>query len=626
MIGKNGKKTSMSETFNTDIIILFDSSSNLKQLKNFPKNVLVITFDYESHKLLSQKNIPHKISDDFISKSDLLNIHWNSMELSKWYDDPTISKLFDYNGINLGKLFYVEFHYFLVPFLKKFVEFLEINKKYPNSNFFASYSLFQIAREFISSVKIFEQDNQKQDSFLYDFIKFQLTDSVTINIHRKSYFKIKKISELIIPFFLKNMKLQNQQKSVLLVEFDPIRYEKLFKLSTNYALNLILYNRRRPTIWNRKSYSLIKNSNCTVATYQNIVNKKIEELIKNEQRSINKKLQELWNDEKFFKSFFTIYNYSFWNIIKSYFMNLCHKRILEAIQEIIVTKQLLKKIKTSCVLVWSENGFNEQIAIKLAKKNGIKVVLIQHGMYSETEIEYTTNEFLGVIPNESNKVIVWGKETQQYMTNHGFFAKTETLGSVSYDKIFDRRTKLNSEDFILLATSSPVKNEVFDLTIKTRQNYENTIKKICKIVSNHNKKLIIKLHPFQEEIDISNIAKETDSTISVIKSGDILSLIERCKIFLIIDHSTTILEAQILKKPVISILVKERISKSPPIFNSQSCVVTTVDDFEKSFNKVLNDINYRQQIIEKGNNFVNNYILNQGKAAQEILSFLENYD
>src|SRR3989344_8164585 len=223
-------------------------------------------------------------------------------------------------------------------------------------------------------------------------------------------------------------------------------------------------------------------------------------------------------------------------------MKLCKKRISEGIYEIEITKQLFKKNKFSCILVWSESGFNEQIVIKLAKKENIKIVLLQHGFYWETIENQKSNEFEGILPIESDKLLVWGEISKHYAIECGFSDKTETTGSLIYDAIFDRRSKISSrkEDFILLATSSPVKNEVFDLTVKTMQNYERAIETICKTILKLNKKLVIKLHPFQEELDITPIVKKFGDKIITRKVGDILPLIESCEVFLTIDYSTTI--------------------------------------------------------------------------------------
>ena len=53
-------------------IILVDSTSNFENIKNsFKKenNLSVISFDYKSHKKLENQNIPHQISDDYITDS-----------------------------------------------------------------------------------------------------------------------------------------------------------------------------------------------------------------------------------------------------------------------------------------------------------------------------------------------------------------------------------------------------------------------------------------------------------------------------------------------------------------------------------------------------------------------------
>ena len=158
------------------------------------------------------------------------------------------------------------------------------------------------------------------------------------------------------------------------------------------------------------------------------------------------------------------------------------------------------------------------------------------------------------------------------------------------------------------------------------QNYERAIETICKTILKLNKKLVIKLHPFQEELDITPIVKKFGDKIITRKVGDILPLIESCEVFLTIDYSTTILEAQILEKPVISILVKDRLTtQTPPVFSSNSCLTTTIEDFEHTIKKILNDSNLKIKLIENGKKFVNNYLLNQGTAVNKTLQFLEKY-
>ena len=550
---------------------------------------------------------------------------WN---FSTWSDKSEISKELIYENVNLGKLFYIEFHHFLVPIIKKFVEVIKIFNKYQGSSFFISSTLYNIAKQIIPSVNLLDKKQKQHDYFLYDSIKFQFTDAFGVKIPRKYYLQLKKISELALNTLLKENNPKTNSKSILLVEFDPTSYENFFKTSKYFKTELLLFNRRKPVVWNKKSFSIIKNSNCRIVSLNNFINGDILQKIKTIQFLFEKKINN-FEDNDFFKTFFSIGNFTFWNVIKRDFLNLCKKRIFEAIHEIEYAKKLFEQHKISCILVWSESGFNEQIVIRLAKEKKIPVILIQHGLYWETLENRTSDEFEGLFPNESNKFLVWGKITKKHATDCGYSQKTENLGSLIHDKIFDLKNKIsgNKQNYILLATSSPATNEAYDLTVKTLENYEKTVETICKIVLQMNKKLIIKLHPFQEEQDIKPIVKKINKKIIVKKVGSILPLIVSCEIFLTIDHSTTMLEALILDKPVISIQVKDhRLEHLPPIFASNACIQTTIENFQTSLTNILLDSDLRENIIKNGQKFVENYLSHPGNSVQKTLQFLEEYE
>ena len=54
-------------------IILFDSSATLQDIQSILKNQKIITFDYESHKLLLENGISHEISEDYVEEKILNN-------------------------------------------------------------------------------------------------------------------------------------------------------------------------------------------------------------------------------------------------------------------------------------------------------------------------------------------------------------------------------------------------------------------------------------------------------------------------------------------------------------------------------------------------------------------------
>ena len=461
---------------------------------------------------------------------------------------------------------------------------------------------------------------------MYDSVKFHITNSLSIKIPKKSYLKLKNISEqALLKILGNNINRKNQKKHTLLIEFDPIKYKKLFQLSAKQNVQLILFNRRRPYVWNKESYSIIKNSNCLIANYLNVENKKMEKSVELGKEQLKNKLDSLFEHDETFNTFFSIRKHSFWKAIKPDFVKLCKKRVLEAVQEIEMSDEVIKNSGASSIIVLSENGFNEQIILQLAKKHNIDVLLLQHGMYLETLELKESNIFLGGdFPILSSKFLTWGTHTKNYAKKCGFSKKTHVIGSPAHDTLFKNNSdnSLVNDGFILLATSSPQQNQIFDLTINNLEIYEKTIKDVCKIAAKLKKQLIIKLHPFQEEQDIKKMVAGLGEQITLTNRGNIEDLIKSCDIFLVNDFSTTMLDAMIIGKPVIAIQTKNRhMKEKPKIFTTGCCVECNINTLEKEIKEIL-DTNKRERMIEKGNEYVKKSVSNQGNSSEKLLELL----
>lgn len=587
----------------------------LKKTKN-DTNPIIITFDYASHKILVDNKIEHDLSDNFLTNNDINKIQQNSYDLMKWYEHQTISALLEYEGINIGRLFYVEFHYFLLPFLKKFTELTKIYEQYNEKHFIATFDLYDISKLLNSNTLPFDNDN-KQENFLYDFIKLPVTNSFSFSIRRSHYQYLKKISEKII---LKIVGEQHIPKhAILLSEFDPIRYESLLSSSLEFDVNFVLFNRRRPAIWNFKSYSIIRKSKISIATDHNLVNSHLITVIRDKQQEFIVKLGLLWEKDDYFRKFFSTES-SFWDIIKPIFKNLCEKRALEAIQEIEISKEILLKHKIRCVIIWSESGFNEQIIINLAKKLSIKTVLLQHGIIVDEPQAFTSNKFSGILPILSDKYVVWGETVKEYAITCGVpKEKIHVLGNPSYDKI--KQNHIPEKNTILLAVTAPRKIHVKGYLVKELEDYEKLIESICKIIYANNKKLIIKMHPFQDEHDITGIVKKINPSIKIVKRGNILSALESCESLISVSVSSAIFETQLVEKPVLSLQVSYDIG-TPHILRTDSCLRTTIEELSDTIRN-LDDKKYKNNVVENASKLLPQNLSHIGRASEEFLLFLK---
>ena len=618
----------MSSLHKEQNIVLFESSTNLKNIEKFisKNDSIIITFDYKSHELLTLRKVSHKVSDSFLDEKDIRFLQKETYRLTKWFETK-VSDSITYDNINLGELFYIDFYFILLPIMKKFFEVMRIIKKYPNARFFASSDHYDIIKQFSQSV-ISLGGKKLSTRFYLDMIsnRFEIGGkNFTINLSKKRYNSLKKLSEKIM--IKKIQKMNPSKKTILFTEFDPLRYSKIFSPELRDTSNILLYNRRRPTIWNLQSLSILKKSGCGIISEDNLMDKTLSSSIKKNSELSENFIQSLLDHEDFLESFFSINEISFWSSIRSSFIQLCKIRFKNALSEIMLAKKLFEKFTPSAVIVLSEMGFQEQILIQVAKKFQTSVILLQHGINFDDKAAFEANQFLGVIPNHSDKIAVWGQVDKKYLEECKIpLKKIQIIGNPYFDKLFEENNQTLAENkgFVLLAAQSPnVGSFVIDAEIKTMEKYLEAIRTICKTVLKTDKELVIKLHPDPSELDITPFVKKIDPKIRVIKAGSISDLIRTCDTLVTIDISTVTLEAQIFEKPVISVSVKNYNigDDNCSFFKSKSCIRTELQNFDMNFNRLLQDQEFKHETINRGKKYVNDCLSNQGNASRKLLEF-----
>jgi len=603
-----------------------DSSTNIEDLKKIiqENDFLVITFDIESHQKLNNNNINHILSDNFLNDDELDHIQTKCYSFAKWAECSNINPLFQYEGFNLGNFFYQEVFIFLIPFLKKLMELKKIIQKYFNGVFYSSGILKQIVELLDFSCNTITEQKFELNIFQNDHINLQ-NNFFGLKISRKNYLEFKQLMEKIISIFLKPHDISTN--NILISEFNTTKYGSLFKKLSENNLNPIFYGRKRPAIWNLNSFSIIKNSKTSIITKNELNNEKITNKIFTDRIKITSQITEIFEKNDFFIEYFSIDNTSFWKIIKPFIFELSKRRINEAIEEINLVKSLLEKTKPKCILVLSESSYTDQFLISQAKTIKIPVILLQHGLGIQGGPESNIiNEFTGSMPILSNKFLVWGNATETYAKQFGVSEKNiHRLGSSTHDKLFTNLKKNTTlkNDFILITAGSASTNHIKDYSISTHEEYEHTLKEICKSILKTKKKIIIKMHPYVDGKIERDIVKKIDPTIQVITKGNISSLIESCELMITLAVTSATLDAQILEKPVIRLPLKEWWGP-PDTYRTSPGLTVQVEEFEVVFNKILNDSIFRQQVIDNGKIFVNDCLVNQGSSAKSIAEFLKN--
>ena len=618
---------------NSEFVILFDSISDLDDLVEMSsKNIsTIISFDYDTHKILKDKKINHEISDNYLTKKDLRIIQKTAYSISEWFNSDKISKYIYYNGINLGSLIQDELINILVNYIKKVFELYKISKQFNDSTFVSSYSCHEIMKNFSKNIMKFKNskmENLEQLPLDSTSVKMKIgtkSHSMEFRIPKNVFTRLKNISEKPSKFLLpKNHSFDENSKNILVIEFNTIRYQTFFEQISNSNLNFIIYNRRSPAFWNAQSYNLIKQSGCIIETQNSLYDTNLKKMISDGKIQTKSKLLDFFSTEDFFESFFSFDGISFWSSFKAFFSNYFIKRALEFIEEIELLKKLMEKYTFSSILILSEAGSNERIALQLASQKEIPVCLLQHGINYDTREGYDMNIAQGGLPVKSNHYLCWGKINENYCKSLRIKPeKIHVIGSPVFDKVRFDEQNFSKNDCVLFATAGPTKEDASDLTIEIIEKYMNAIKKICQLVTKHNKKLIIKTHPSPDELNPSFIAKQINSKIKVIKEGNISPLIRSCDLMIVTDLTSPILDAHILERPVILLSVKDNGWGIPTAFKNNSCLVTDLEKLDDDLKSVLNNERVRNQLIINGTKSSKEYLSYQNNGSKELIKFLE---
>ena len=607
-------------------IIFVDSLTSINEVKNFfdKENIKIITFDYSSHVELTEKNIEHEISEVYLTE-DIGKLQRQCYEFLNWYDLDIIKKNIKFFNVNISKLYNDQLIHPIVKILKKFSEIKVIIKKFPNLEYFASGDLFLISKLLIRS--IFEIQNSKKNEFYFDKIDIGTNigkTNIKFSISTSSYKKIKKTSEKLLEIILKNQNKNLSKKNTLLVELNTKYFKNFFLESKNQNKNILYYGIRRPGIWDLESFKIIKNSQCGIITPDIINNTTLAEY-KKKISDIREKFLNILNSNKELNDFFAIDNISIISVISPIIEILIINRLDEIFFEILLAKQMFENFSIDSVVVISEIGMTEQIVIQLANQKNIPILHLQEGLHIDTPEAYENSKSQSVFLESASKYIAWGKFDKENEITNGKVSSNDIieLGSPRFSELNFLESK-NSEEFVLLATMAPQIEEINGIDVRNLEKYLKSILKICEIITNEKMKLVIKLHPTVDILNISKIIQKKFPKIQVIQKGDINPLIRKCSTLIVTGHSTVIIQAQILQKPVISIPLIDYNWGNPSVYKEKSCLLIKVEQLTVNLKKITNDPLFKKELINRGNEFINNCFKNRNESSKLIWNYIKN--
>jgi len=600
-----------------------------------PIKTKIISFDYEAHKKLEGLGIKHFFVEEYITEKDEINIDNKTVELTTgWYLHSELKKYLKYNEVNVGSLLEIELIWYFFEYLKRMIGIIRvIEKEKPKKIFavFLSDCIESVCKD--KKIEIIKHKSKKKIELFFDSVEIPIGirgKIISIKISRKNFLRIKKILSALVNTVYRtkpNLHDLKTKKTILLSDYNPMSYTELLEELSNSKHNVFLLNQRRPAIWNFKSLQIIKNSKCKIIELNDFSNKKTELKIQSEINIVKIELKNLWNKNNIFNEIFSIEGYSFWNAIKENFSNLITVRFIESIERFILLNELFKNQNISCILEWAHVGLEDKMMISIANKEKIPNMFLQHGLYIQNVKFDKYIPILPILPSNGSKHIVWGEILQEFIIKKG--VKQEDIimiGSPRHDKFFNKQHRKNSNQ-ILLAANGLFHNNCQGADTRAFIRMENFVRKILETIKRYpDKKIIIKLHPGKVSFDIKPLIQEIDPTIQVYQNENIMDLLEDCDSMISLNYSTAILDAMVLQKPTLVLLPEnQNFENEIPILTGAVLVTSDENQIESRINDLLYNKEIRNELVRKANNFVNDYITNQGNASEQLAEILENY-
>ena len=273
-------------------------------------------------------------------------------------------------------------------------------------------------------------------------------------------------------------------------------------------------------------------------------------------------------------------------------------------------------------------AFEEKIAVHIAKKYKIPIFLLQHGTSPLNKKWEKYHSLIPYFPPEGVKSLTWGNPMKKFIVKNGFSSEEIiTLGSPRHDKFFNEPQNLENDQTILIAANGFMEYNFAGNDTRSYEYLEEYIKKICQVIKKKsNKKIVVKLHPGQFYYDIKPVIQKIDSSIPILQNQNIVDSIKSCDVMISLNYSTAALDAMILQKPTLTVLPENQgYDKEDMITMGATLYEPDLTKIESLLTNLLENEKFKQELIQKGNDFVEYYLTNHGTSSREISTFLSDF-
>ncbi|MBX4265968.1 CDP-glycerol glycerophosphotransferase family protein [Clostridium estertheticum] len=306
------------------------------------------------------------------------------------------------------------------------------------------------------------------------------------------------------------------------------------------------------------------------------------------------------------------------SIFLDFVMKDLRKSYISYLHEFLVAEKLINKFKIKKCLVAGE-GDRGRCFIAAGNKLNVDTYAIQHGIINETSSPYIINSnYKAVLVAKST--FVWGEKYKELLIGHTNVYKKENINVVG-----QVRTDHLVQNGYLKSSKRRGSLKIFYATQHFRDLLEPATLMLFKALSlmKEDYELIIKLHPgdlcfeFYEDM----VEKFHIKNCKIMKDGDLYELIKWSDLIISV-HSTVVVEAALMNKPSICILLPKYNDAGGFVKDGLSFGVK--DENELLAYMVKINLEHITLNLNIQNYIHENFYMLDGKVTKRIVDIIEN--
>jgi len=295
---------------------------------------------------------------------------------------------------------------------------------------------------------------------------------------------------------------------------------------------------------------------------------------------------------------------------------------------------MIRNEKLSAIVMINEYGWMERSHLVAAKKEGIPVIAIQHGIihpshsgyiYDVSEIDGTINSPYCPIPD---KIAVSGDYYYDLLTKVSSYPEDSIVvtGQPRYDILFHAPNIYSKKKILEKYNINPNHKIILWTTqchgLSDEENYKNCECLFKTIQRINNVTLIVKQHPRESKRYtrmIMKYVKKSNNVLLIPKNSDTYELIYACDL-LITKTSTTAMEAAALNKPVIVLDLSGTKDSTGYVKDGIAVGVYKSDDLELAIRNLLCDDSI---LLANRKNYLKNHFYRiDGKSSSRVADLI----